>query len=928
MKKIILSAFLLTALVGSISMAAQDKIGLQKYDYVTNGDTNMFQGIPNISLPLLSLNVPTTDINIGLSLNYTTESASAFNLISDVGKGWNLSSIGSIVRNRTKEENDFTLPTGTLKEANSDVYNYNYPGGSGKFYIGMDKVSSELLGVHTSPSNDKIIVTKDDTKPNSVKSFTIVDTKGNRYLFDKININKFRTFDKYDNVVVKFINSGFFLSKIFNVKNEEVVTIEYETTTKAITLPTGSLQQQKIKKINVLRQGSIEYLYAYTGSEGIENGGNKDVYQLNSLVLKNSQNQIINQYSFKNMGSDYLRELVNLDKNNNPIQTFSFEYNREGSYLPDNNGYPIAYDDCALDTGKILTPHHTNTNSVSYNTLKRIVLPTGGITEYEFESHSVPNTQPDPSCSGPECYYDNYDIDKIYTLNYDTKIKDNFTITLPPGYQSRVFVKNNYTLYESPQAMPGRVNFINPSINNEEGNPFEQPLLCPGILWFTPVPGPIKISLYAHRKGYGTLEFYAAKQQKIDKNEYGYGLRIKSIKNYNPGSSSPLSHTRYEYATFTDPLLSSGQTIALFVEEIGYAEETKAMTPIGYTNIKVTNMINGNYSKYYFVSPYSVALTISPSFGYDDRNMTFYLGTSGILQKKEDYSPTQQLLQKLESAYELKEVPLANITTGGNPVKKVIISKQTSATESYISGSAKKLTGSSETQFEDTYGNVSLSKETLSDGTLVEQSYLYPQEKGVQKLLNANMVNIPLETNMKKNGKPVGKSETKFNDPSHLYPTSVVTYNLQNQNPVTAMTMDVYDTKGNLVQATGKSGVPTTTIWGYYGTQAIATIAGAAYAQVSSLATVTAAIAASNADYDNPANEPALVQALENLRKDPALQNYSVTGTTYDPLIGVTQSISANGIRTVNIYNTANRLIKVTDAEGKTLQENQYNYKH
>jgi hypothetical protein len=44
--------------------------------------------------------------------------------------------------------------------------------------------------------------------------------------------------------------------------------------------------------------------------------------------------------------------------------------------------------------------------------------------------------------------------------------------------------------------------------------------------------------------------------------------------------------------------------------------------------------------------------------------------------------------------------------------------------------------------------------------------------------------------------------------------------------------------------------------------------------------------------------------------------------------VGVTNSISANGIRTVNIYDNAGRLIKIKDVDGKTLQENQYNYKH
>jgi hypothetical protein len=190
------------------------------------------------------------------------------------------------------------------------------------------------------------------------------------------------------------------------------------------------------------------------------------------------------------------------------------------------------------------------------------------------------------------------------------------------------------------------------------------------------------------------------------------------------------------------------------------------------------------------------------------------------------------------------------------------------------------------------------------------------------------MVDFPLETTTMKNGKTVGKAETKFDDPAHLYPTSVISYNMESQTPVTASTLDVYDSKGNLVQVTNKNGVSVTTIWGYYQTQPIAVITGASYAQVSSLATVTAAIAASNADHDDPSQESQLLTALENLRKDPALQNYTVTCTTYNPMIGVTNSISANGIRTVNIYNTANKLVKVTDAAGKTLQEYQYHYKN
>jgi hypothetical protein len=232
MKKIMISAFLLASLLGGIHIAAQSNaIGLQKYDYVTNGDTNMYQGIPNIGFPLFNVEIPTTGTSVTLSVNYSTESISGYSLISDVGKGWNLSSIGSVIRNRTRDEHDYVLSSSG--ESVSDVYNYSFPGGSGKFYIGKNTATQELTAVHTSPSNNRIIITKDNSQNDKIKSFTIIDTKGNRYLFDKININKIHRGADFSFPEVpantKLINSGFLLSRIFNAKNEEVAAIEYET---------------------------------------------------------------------------------------------------------------------------------------------------------------------------------------------------------------------------------------------------------------------------------------------------------------------------------------------------------------------------------------------------------------------------------------------------------------------------------------------------------------------------------------------------------------------------------------------------------------------------------------------------------------------------------------------------------------------------
>lgn len=922
MKKIILSAFLLTAFVGSISIAAQDKIGLQKYDYVTNGDTNMFQGIPNISLPLFGLDIPTAGIGINLSVSYTTESLSIYSLISDVGQGWNLSGVGSIVRSKTYKSEDYQKRKNNIP-VDSDVFYYQYPGGSGRFFITDHTVSHELIAVHTSPSNDKIAITK-DTKEGKIKSFTITDTKGNIYLFDKLNINNMNVGGFTS--VTKLVNSGFFLSKIFNIKNEEVANIEYETTTEPAPSLAGSLQQQKVKEITVHGVGSIEYVYRHNTSQPSLNQNNdKDWYIVDKLIFKDAKNAVVNQYAFERPG-DQLTGLINLDKNGTRIQKFSFGYNDvSGANGADGFGYATTFQSCDFESGILRSPLGRDRNACTNRALKSITLPSGGRTEYEFESNVLPHDNYDTSNG----YYDYYPFEKMYSTTYKTE--PGLTpapFTVPDNYVVE-FVKFIGSAYGP--VKPGVPRDAILLINNQEFNVWTyEPgdySICPSMFKYQ-ANGILNFTFQG--KSSGIIELYGFKKTRFDDNDYGHGLRIKSVKNFNPGASAPLSYTSYQYGLFENSNRSSGMILD-HSTGIDFTDESrKEVKSIGYTNIKVTDMINGSYSKYYFRNTADITPGMYPSYSSSDKDMSGYLRTMGLLQKKETYS-VGQLLQKTEMNYQLKEVPLVNISEGAfstAPPNKIVISKQGSTTENYISGTAKKLVSGSESTFEDTFSNMISSRETLQDGTVVEKTLLYPADKGVQKLLNANMVNIPLESVTKKNGKLVGKAETKFDDPNNVYPTSVIGYNMQTQSPYTASTLDVYDSKGNLVQATGKSGIPATTIWGYYQTKPIAVISGAAYTQIASLSTVTAAIAASNADHDNPANEPALLQALENLRKDPALKNYSVTAATYDLMIGVTNSISANGIRTVNIYDTANRLIKVTDAEGKTLQENQYNYKH
>ncbi|MCD0457799.1 hypothetical protein LPB85_20410 [Chryseobacterium sp. LC2016-27] len=223
-----------------------------------------------------------------------------------------------------------------------------------------------------------------------------------------------------------------------------------------------------------------------------------------------------------------------------------------------------------------------------------------------------------------------------------------------------------------------------------------------------------------------------------------------------------------------------------------------------------------------------------------------------------------------------------------------------------------------------------------TDESVQKTLYKYAHEKSNQLMIDKNMIGVPLET---ETTQTIGSLDTTLSKIETIYPIGLPTSQTGNlvlplsiksydiQNPTvssTEATYDKYDSKGNLLQYTTKDGISTVIIWGYNGTQPIAKVVGATYAQVSSSA--SAIITASDSDASNSINEPALITALDNFRK--SLPSYQVTTYTYDPLIGVTSITPSSGIRERYIYDTANRLEKIVDVNNTVLKEFKYNYKH
>jgi len=227
-----------------------------------------------------------------------------------------------------------------------------------------------------------------------------------------------------------------------------------------------------------------------------------------------------------------------------------------------------------------------------------------------------------------------------------------------------------------------------------------------------------------------------------------------------------------------------------------------------------------------------------------------------------------------------------------------------------------------------------------TDSTIIETAYSYANDTGNQKLIEANMIGIPLITETTKTADNVTKTISKTET---IYPTSLPDAQTGNLLlPKSASSLDVltggmstdvtynqYDSNGNLLQYTTKSGISTAIVWGYNNTQPIAKIEGAKYSDVS--AYITNIISKSDTDNSlgTPTSEQDFLDALDLFRKKPELSGFQITTYSYDPLIGVRSITPANGVRQVYIYDTANRLKEVREHNetGNVLKEYQYHYK-
>jgi len=924
MKNIVLSLLAITTigLAGNVSGQTTMSPLPSSFQSYINAGVSPATGIPSVNIPVYNLESSDAAFPISVSLSYHPYNALGYDPGSEVGLGWTLfkgGSVSKVVIGDVDESKNIT----DITESEADVFFYSIPGYSGKFNIHKSTTGSDLVINNISGTKLKIEYTRDLTSTKLIiNSFKITDDKGYQYFFNDYNVGTYST-----NGGTKNHKTGFELNQVKDAGNHEIVNFTYDKKVKYIGTSSTTLKYQYCKLRDIITsKGKISFTFDYESSEDTSNlTMDNDPYSVKNIVLADKQGRMISTYelvygrietNYTDSYGDFIkkRSLTSIKKMKKDLTLYeqtSFEY-RDNNNSPSE---PVPNQICSSDGGA-----HNHIKGV----LKKITFPTKGYIEYEFEANEL---YVDKSTSDYTSY--NFIADPALQyygetiIPYNTNNSVAYTFQVPgnSGTQYPVYLENiseRDGIITDPDNPPPVFTF---NVKNSAGIVMTRTnntdCSTPNYKLY---PGTYTINTN-NPSDYGVFKLYQIVSKPLPYPNQVLeltGARIKTIRSYD--SDGTLVKTKnYEYNSFTNPLDGTG---FMYYADLVDPNALSTSSFILYKNVKETEVSgtqNNGSVRYSFKIPEDYKDTMG-------NYLFFNLTSQALMEKKEVLNSSGQLQEKTEYEYTISEIPGASghaLTSNYSYIPGFVQYTKETSTEKY--GSSNQVTTNEVTISPTNFQQVS-SKLTTHNGDTQETSTKYALDVADTRLINANMISVPLETVTKDNGNILATSKTLFGDTNHFYPTSVIVTDLA-QNPETQMTFDVYDDKGNLVQSTDKAGNSVTTIWGYYQTLPIAQITGAKYSDIASVSTIAAAIAASNADADNPANEATLLTALENLRLDSALQQYPVSVSAYDPLVGVTHTVSSNGIKQSYEYDTAGRLFRVKNASGQIIKENQYNYK-
>ncbi len=923
---------LLLMLLPCIGIAQEDETASKIS--ISDFPVALYNGIPDITIPLLQ----TGTANPGLTFDFTLVYDLMANMNSKIktnqfGDIWKSNSIGMIVREQAQ-----TISLSGVKWHNipdelhyryfadnpdsrdpHDIFSFNALGITGKFYLlrknhtlqPVLQESSDFVDIKINYTSVPVDANKTDF---NIASFTLTDKNGFSYIFNLYDTEEITAMVSHSGTMVTAdwpIN--YYLTKITDNKNNDLITYSYPSTTNKKSLPSSILINRIGKLVFTKEAGNDIITWEDLNQNPVKKfkllyGGLTQAEKIALMRVELSDPSSLKKDTYK---IEYLnRELANVGG------------------TPRNAGNGMTYFGCDSNFG---FKGYSSTNRL----IRKITNPMGGSTFYDFEPNTI-------STKGAELNYEyggvvfngiiedyyknpvNSSIEEI-PLNYDNVLKRYYFTTSHP-----FFIHYNVTNLNLEDPLnPGVGPIPDKSIllyaQGQNGQYYEYTNTstsynnCHNSKWFVE-------HLPSHNfylEQLPNLQYSEVKIRVYKKKPYEelvmempfVGFRIKKItlfdddlseSRYTSGNHTmiPASETRFAYKQFNHPNRSSGSMPPRMMFTINFPVD-HYLKYVFYENVSVKTSGKG-YIDYYF----------DLQSNYTQNGLAENMHINAHLLKTIKYDETGKQIEELQfnRAYTIPSESVVPVLEA-NPM--LVVKNEKITAHTYAGTTAKKLVTISESTYDTLTRNLTLRKITdVNNNQVFEEAFTFVKKhqtyfpETVKKYKNSQLLNQSAFEYTPVTGNPQVVNLSKSYVAKSTLPLEI-------DKEITR-----YDAYGNVLEYKTKTGRVVSQIWGYDGTQLVAELKNVAYNSISA-ATITAIQTASNAAGYNETNLNTAFTQLRSAHADGFITTY-----TYKPLVGMTSVTDANGRRESYQYDSFNRLYRVVNHEGQVTKEYQYNTKN
>ena len=799
------------------------------------------------------------------------------------------------------------------QEVTSDIYHFNFMGHKGTFHY--DNTTRMCQIYNTNGNSGAYTITYQNSNENIC--FTIITPDGYKYIFGPID---FDDESKYYEISGDATKVSWLLNKVIALNGREIKFYYQTKGHKILTVGESyeyngenfkcvqQLQSPYLSQIKI--DGGVEFLFNYSPKETKEimTTTNKKFYvdfisklqildKLDSICIKHN-NTLMNlcSLSYFNHSNRTFLQNVSLYMHNTGVYKMEYYLPSVGN-LPDllsnsvdfwhyANGKSATDNDvyAGTETVNASFDERSKSNGIKcsnatygvYGNLKKVIYPTGGYTEFEYEGHTASYAVLKRATKGP------------IKLSESNDVSWN-------NYMASVFPIETLNINGNVGGI--RIKKITKTANN----------------------GNVMTRLFEYEKdnkSSGNLLFFPRYLYKSANSNTTYDLLCRLLWN----TRSTLDKTHIEYSRVTE-ILSNGSKIEYnfsnYLDIPDDYSDQKYIDIVGYPSLDINQEIYMNIRR-------------EPNSRHLQRGKLIsqiYFNSQGDTIKSVTNKYDNYKYRFSDSDYS------TSISVSGPRIwTKKIYTTDTRVAKTKILDYT--FTGKLATTIDYKYDNWGRLTSTVQsngfDSVLYWNRYVHNLETDnvLKALYNQHRYNTVLCEfigNYKERSHISGiiYKYGLFDD--RLYLKRIGKITLQDVSgtdyatltPLSPITFDKYGRYGRVLQETNENGLIISYIWGYGGLYLVAVVENADLNMIKRIDGL-----------DNIESDP--LQTGLNNEQEQQLRNISdahVTTYTYKPMLGNTSVSDTSGRRKTYDYDTSGRLITVKDESGNIIERYDYRYK-